>query len=138
MGEGGEWRKEWRYVEVRLFAQVGEGVGDSTWKCLRFSVGHHPPLSPPVFTFTSLQMAFSFHFGCVEVRIFTQVGSRFSGSLSGIPVVCLPSHQWLSPSILDTASIKNWMWSGDEVKSLGYKSVSGKELIRLPLPVLVH
>ena len=56
----------------------------------------------------------------------------------GHPVVCLPSHQWLSPSILDTASIKNWMWSGDEVKSLGYKSVSGKELIRLPLPVLVH
>ena len=34
-------------VEVRLFAQVGEGVGDSTWKCLRSSVGHHPPPLPP-------------------------------------------------------------------------------------------
>ena len=44
-GSGG-----WRYVEVGLFAQGGggEGVGDSTRKCSRFSVGHHPPSPPPL------------------------------------------------------------------------------------------
>ena len=124
MGEGGEWRKEWRYVEVRLFAQVGEGVGDSTWKCLRSSVGHHPPPLPPCVYLHITANGFLLPFWlCGSENIYT-------GRLKVL--------KWLSPSILDTASIKNWMWSGDEVKSLGYKSVSGKELIRLPLPVLVH
>ena len=103
---------------MRLFAQVGEGVGVSTRKCSRFSVGHHLP--PRVYfhiTANGHLLPFCILGLCGSVDIYTgkEYYSRFS--------VGHPRRVFTFTSMafsLHTASMKNWMWSGSKVKSLGY------------------